>query len=136
MPRFVVTPVSGSGSMLSRFMMNTDNVTGLVETHDGQTLIRFVNAESPEGSKGQLIHIKETFDHIRAKMKMGYKQHVAVHPYDSQYARVLIDIEKVVGLAETVRGEVVMTIKVSDFSTPAIFEVEESFEYVAEAISV
>lgn len=134
MSRFTVTPVSGSA--LARFILNTDKVTGLVETHDGQTLVRFVNAESPEGSKGNLVHVKESFDVIRAKMKLGFKQHVAVRPYDSKYARVLIDIDKVVGLAETLTGAVIMTINVSESSVPAIFEVEESFDYVAEAISV
>ncbi|ADQ52894.1 hypothetical protein CL89_gp303 [Aeromonas phage PX29] len=129
MSRFIVSPVAGN---ITRFVVNSEKVVGLVKTHGGQTLITV----KVEGQLPTVYQVAEKFEDLALKLKDCFIKRTVVTPVESRgVAKFVVNAEKIVGLHENVQGEVMLSIRVAEFERPTRLMIEESIDAVLEAIA-
>lgn len=128
MSRFIVSPVAGN---ITRFVVNSEKVVGLVKTKQGSTYITI----KVDGQIPVAYHVAERFEDLAAKMKDCVIRRAVVTPVMSAgVAKFMVSAEKVVGIHENVQGEVLLSFRADEFSVPTRVMIEESIEAVLAAI--
>ncbi|AUE22714.1 hypothetical protein Ah1_00194 [Aeromonas phage Ah1] len=129
MSRFVVSPVAGK---ITRFVVNSEKVVGLVKLHSGKTLLTV----KVDGQLPTVYTVAERFEDLALKLKDCYIKRAVVTPVEHRgIAKFVVGADKIVGLHENIHGEVLLSFRTSEYDVPNRVMIEESLEAVLEAIA-
>ena len=128
MSRFVVSPVAGK---ISRFVVNSEKVVGLVKTRSGATLLTV----KVDGQVPTVYTVSERFEDLALNLKDCYIKRAVVTPVEHRgIAKFVVAADKIVGLHENVQGDVMLSFRSDEFVVPTRVVIEESLEAVLVAI--
>lgn len=131
MSRIIVSPLSNDG--VSRFMVNSDKIVGLVKLHSGHTKL---TTKVSDASVPVHTIVAESFEEIFAKLANEYPVRAAVTPVDHPVAaKFVVQADKVTGLMELDTGNTILAFRANENSVLVKVEIEESFDSVFAVVS-